>query len=428
MKHLLALLVLVTSGSLVGAQPLFDYVNAPDDSFAWEVEAVEPQAFGADLVRLKMTSQVWQGITWSHRVALIVPDNLERTDTAVLFVTGGNPDGMLLQLGGILTSQLGVVLAVLGDIPNQPLYGGLTEDALIAYTFVKWMETQDDTWPLLFPMTKSAVRAMDAVQEYCRQERQHDVTGFVVSGASKRGWTTWLAGAVDPRVIGIAPIVYDNLNLNAQMAQQIAMYGSYSAEIEDYTKYDLQGQLATPTGQRLAEMIDPYTFRAGYEMPKLIICGVNDPYWTLESANLYIGDLPRPTAIIYSPNGGHDLGGVQPVMTRIVPTLLAFVDHCATRADWPDVAWDWSEGDEGLTLTVSSDIPADGVALWTATSPTTDFRQATWSQGQAGGSGTKWVLTVPRPESGYGAGFADVTYTVGGRTFTLCTTPRMVGP
>lgn len=36
---------------------------------------------------------------------------------------------------------------------------------------------------------------------------------FVVSGISKRGWTTWLLGAVDrTRVVAIAPIVFDIVN------------------------------------------------------------------------------------------------------------------------------------------------------------------------------------------------------------------------
>jgi len=33
---------------------------------------------------------------------------------------------------------------------------------------------------------------MDIIQEFSKKELHHKTKGFVVSGASKRGWTTWL--------------------------------------------------------------------------------------------------------------------------------------------------------------------------------------------------------------------------------------------
>ena len=77
-------------------------------------------------------------------------------------------------------------------------------------------------------MTKSAVRAMDAVTAFCAREAggQSKSRSFVVSGASKRGWTTWATAAVDKRVVAIIPIVIDMLNLEASFEHHWQAYGS----------------------------------------------------------------------------------------------------------------------------------------------------------------------------------------------------------
>jgi PhoPQ-activated pathogenicity-related protein len=57
-------------------------------------------------------------------------------------------------------------------IPNQPLvFGGngqkLTEDAITAYSWQKFLTSGDERWPLRLPMTKSVVRAMDTITSFC---------------------------------------------------------------------------------------------------------------------------------------------------------------------------------------------------------------------------------------------------------------------
>ena len=109
-------------------------------------------------------------------------------------VKRGGDDEFIMTMAQVAKKNSAVV-AIIWQIPNQPLYDDLTEDELISFTLHNFRNDGDFTWPLLFPMVKSAVRAMDAVQEFSKETLQHDIASFVVTGASKRGWTTWLTGA-----------------------------------------------------------------------------------------------------------------------------------------------------------------------------------------------------------------------------------------
>src|SRR5262249_45449859 len=144
-----------------------------------------------------------------------------------------------ISFGMQLAEKTKAPVAILYGIPNQPLLEGKKEDALIAETFVRHLDTKDDDWPLLFPMAKSVVKAMDALQAFSKEGWKAPVKSFVISGASKRGWTTWLSGASDPRVQAIAPMVIDTLNMVPQMEHQKETLGAYSDMIHDYTERKL---------------------------------------------------------------------------------------------------------------------------------------------------------------------------------------------
>ncbi len=54
---------------------------------------------------------------------------------------------------------------------------------------------------IIMILLKASLRAMDAMKEFVDQKLPElgvSLDYFAVSGASKRGWTTWCVGAVDP--------------------------------------------------------------------------------------------------------------------------------------------------------------------------------------------------------------------------------------
>lgn len=389
------------------ADALDTYVHAPDSSFQWKIKS---QSKSADI--LSLTSQTWQGGKWNHQLTIVKPDHDASPGTALLLIdVGGTPD--TAQFLKILANGSGAMVIGLSNVPNQPLYDR-KEDGLIAYTFAKFMETGDTSWPLLLPMTKSATAAMDAVQEYTKSTST-PITKFIVGGASKRGWTTWLVAAEDKRVIGIVPMVYDNLNLPKQLPHQKEMLGDYSSQIGDYTKLDLPHQLTTPRGKELVQIVDPYFYRDRITVPKLIINGANDPYWTVDSLNLYYKELTGPKNVFYIPNAGHGMNMVNNSgavnlsgVFNLLGTIQSWARMVASGKTPPEVSLDVKDTADGRNFTANV---AGGTAgeLWVAKSASKDFRKSTWIPVPMKNVDGHFEGDVKTPESGYVAVFAQLS-------------------
>lgn len=400
---------------------LFSYVQRHEKCFRWELkEAAE--AGGVKIFRLRMVSQEWQGIEWEHGLNVYVPASLKYPHMAGLLITGGRLSKNDDSYGAIVSTLMGAPLVFLYDIPNQPLFGGLREDDLIAHTFSEYLKTGDETLPLLFPMVKSTVKAMDAVQAFLKGKVGIEPTGFVLTGASKRGWTTWLTAACDKRVKGIVPIVFDNLNFAAQMPHQLRMFGRYSEMIDEYTKRGLMEQINTERGKRLVQLVDPYFYRNRFTMPKLIVNATNDRYWAVDAIKFYWDELPGEKWVLYIPNAGHGLEGQY---ERVVAALVAFFHHIAGGAAFPKMRWGFDNADGRMTLKFSSEPKPVGVTVWVAKSPTTDFRDAKWIPQAATQHNDEYIGAVEVPTNGYVAMLLEAQYNIDGRGFTLTTTLRV---
>ncbi|RCS53018.1 PhoPQ-activated pathogenicity protein [Bremerella cremea] len=421
-------------------EALAAYVHQADDSYGWKVRS-QTKIGTCSVSELILTSQTWRDLVWQHRMFVIVPEGVAKETDAVLVIGGGSwkeeyaddaADGETslpkeATLLSVYAQQIGCPVAVLLNVPRQPIFDGKREDEIIALTFDKYLKTGESDWPLLLPMVKSAVRAMDAMQEFAAQKLDIKIDGFTVTGASKRGWTTWLVSAVDPRVKGLAPMVIDTLNMEAQLKHQIASYGKPSQQIEDYTELDLHRRLATEEGTNLRTIVDPYSYRDQITQPKLIFLGTNDAYWTVDSLNLYWDDLKGQKYVVYVPNAGHGLAND---WLRIFGGLRALRRHVDDLQPLPNLDWKYTEasGDQPLKLDVNPNEKAAMVKLWTADAPTRDFRESKWTsqvvpRSEAGNA----LSEIARPESGYRAAFAEVTYSHDKVPFYLSTTIRVLG-
>jgi PhoPQ-activated pathogenicity-related protein len=417
------LLVLVTSFSshaqsdINPSTALKRYVDNGDKTYKWEVKETFEVA-DVTVYNLLLTSQKWREHIWTHQLTIMVPKGASY-DGALLFISGGSIDkvgqpnwssktnGELLGMG-MIAKQNKAVVAVLRQTPNQPLYNNLTEDALISYTLHNFKKDGDYSWPLLFPMVKSATSAMTAVQEVVKEKLNLDIRRFVVSGASKRGWTTWLTAAIDKRVAAIAPMVIDMLNMSVSMNYQIKVWKDYSVQIEDYVKLGLLQDIGSRTSNALTTMIDPYSYRKMLTMPKMIIMGTNDEYWPIDNIKNYYDSIPGQNLIHYVPNVGHSLGDG----TEALSSLSAFFGYTLTKQPYPICQWTSSVSAKGVkvALKATADKLLD-VIVWHADSPDMDFRNDKWQSSTLGIKSKSRIEALEEfPPSGYRAFYINLKY------------------
>jgi PhoPQ-activated pathogenicity-related protein len=414
------------------------YLQKPEPEFAWDVKEKKVSAAGTVYV-IHLVSQTWQGIVWEHQLQVYVPKDAAPASTMLLMVTGGSGsarDATLnegrMALSFEIARRLKAPYAVLTHVPNQPLLDGKKEDALIAETFVRFLETKDENWPLLFPMTKSAVKAMDALQAFSEKEWKTPLKQFIVTGGSKRGWTTWLTAASgDPRVKAIAPLVIDTLNMQKQLPHQKETLGEYSEMIGDYTGRKLVPMPKTPEALKLWTMVDPWSYREKLTMPKMLIHGNNDPYWSTDATNLYWDDLKGDKWVLYVPNAGHDLQQKDRTLLDqadyVVNGLAAYARHQMLDNPMPKLQWKHTDADGKLRLTVSGEPAPSGGRLWLAKSSTQDFRKSKWESKPMTVQDSKLVGEIEPPADGFIAFYGEVDYTMEELKYHLSTQIRMTG-
>lgn len=418
--------------------PLDEYVQKPDAAYGWKVAKVIPGNPSTTSV-IRLTSQSWRDKSevdrplWEHWLVVVKPEKL-KTDKAFLVISGSSndrpmPDGADEVISRIAQAT-GSIVAELRMIPNQPLvfHGDgkpRKEDDLIAYGWDQFIDTGDATWLPRLPMVKSVARAMDCLQEWSEQDGAKIET-FVVGGASKRGWTTWMIAATDPRVAAIVPIVIDVVNVEPSIHHHAAAYGFWAAAIGNYYDHEILQRSDHPRMRDLYHIEDPYYYLDRLTMPKYIVNGSGDQFFCPDSSQFYYDDLKGEKHLRYVPNADHSVDNSIDALLSIVAFYQMIID------DKPRPEITWTFEDDG-SIRVRSDTPPQQVLLWQATNPKArDFRVVTIGRTytskelkpDADGS---WVGRAAAPKKGWTASFVEVSFgTDSGLPFKVSTAVRVL--
>ena len=401
-------------------------------------------ANGVESRLYQLVSQQWPGQgssiksnapIWEHQLKLVVPLQRKPGSPVLLYVNGGNnhaPQGPQLPdriPAEALAGELGVAVAELDFVPNQNLtldgQPSSREDALVAYS---WRKTMDQPQAERFsslhlPMTQAVVAAMDAIEH-----KLPDAHTFVLSGASKRGWVSWLAALNDKRVQALVPVVADFWNVRDNFSHVYRSYGQqWPGALRDYqrngiTEAVLQG---SPGLDALLKFEDVVNYREGMaRLSKYVISASGDDFAVPDSAWRYLSAFNGPTQLRYLPNQAHNVKGQQ-----IGVALRQFMQNWLAGKPMPQMQVDADAASGHIRASVEE--PVGNVKLWLAHNPDSrDFRfnssiryQAQPLDGQCSGGTCRFEFQPDTTQPGWQAYFMEFSTP----DFTW-TTPPMIWP
>jgi len=414
------------SGDIKELFSLKAYVEAADESFRYEIaETIKGESWTE--YRIHLVSGTWLTSAevdepeWWHWLTMVVPDELKESEALMHIGGGWRGDSIPIAANQeFIDAALatGSVIAHISNIPFQPLdykedqKEGVYEDELIAFAWMQFLQggasEELQHWLPRFPMTRAVVRAMDVVQEVCNS-KHGAVEEFFVAGASKRGWTTWTVAAVDERVLGMAPVVIDLLNVVPSFQHHWRCYGEWAPAIDDYKNEKVMEWINTDEFQSMLNLVEPYQFLDRLQMPKLLINATNDEFFVTDSWKFYWDDLQGDSYLQYVPNVGHGLHG-----SYLPENLISFYHTTITDAKIP--AFEWSI--DGNNIQASVDPEADyTIRLWEAVNPESrDFKsyvvgEEAWKMKELElAADGQYNLSIDLPEAGYKGALLEVIF------------------
>ncbi len=373
--------------------PLLSHTHEPPDlSYYFHLDTGKPsiqltditQYLGVTRYDFIFKSINWpKNTTWHHRLSIYVPEKMLHQE-GLMLVNGGinqpidteekDPydNKYLFLFYAYLARQTHSIIVELKDIPNQYLRldDGVDrkEDDLLAHNWRQFMEHPNSpTYPLLFPMAKATSIALDAVVSAAEKIGFEAPTHYVLTGISKRGWSSWLTLLEDKRIVALVTAVNEILDVEntAKFIKKSIQY--WPDAFKDYVNAQIPEYLGSSPFKKLMSMTDPYgyinhpRYQQRFTLPKYLIRTSGDDFYTPDCQNQLFKTMPGENYVRVLPNQGHRLSG-----TQYLFALKDFYSTFIRQKAIPKI----SESFFNDQLShVAFDQPAKKITLWRAHNP-----------------------------------------------------------
>lgn len=174
---------------------------------------------------------------------------------------------------------------------------------------------------------------MKAAQEFIHEQNFATLDdGWLVTGVSKRGWTSYMVGSAKcdscVKIAGIAPLCPIVPSLISELHHQYQAYGGFSFAFQDYMDAEIIKQIDTDIAASGLAIVDPLTYMDRLkDVPKSILLSSNDEFMMMEWSNIWYDKFEGETHLTILPNAEHVLATNLP---GALSTVTSFIKSIAS--------------------------------------------------------------------------------------------------
>ncbi|EAR9522146.1 PhoPQ-regulated protein, partial [Salmonella enterica subsp. enterica serovar Enteritidis] len=363
---------------------------------------------------------------WRHNVDIYIPETAKEHHALVVVNNGinydkgvqitGKPGDFPQETLASISRDTNTIVISVSDIPNQYLTfqddkKPLKEDESVSRSWALFMEAPEkrELMPLNIPMVTALSQAMRLAK---KELTQWNINSFIITGISKRGWTTWLSAIADPDVEAIVPFAIDLLDIDASLEHIYQSYGgNWPITFYPYYQQGIDEKIKSPTFTQLRQIIDPLRYlntiyQPRLAIPKYIINASGDDFFVPDNTRFYYSKLPGVKSLRIVPNMNH-----YSINQFAEESLVPFINRFQSKKTLPQLI--------GLIhhhlLTVYFSEAPVKVVRWTANNPNArDFRYACGIRYKPLTidipANNKISITLNEPKTGWEATYIEATF------------------